>query len=116
MGAERSDEEVSTPEAPAGPVIYRATLASNGDVRKVDRIEELQAVAERQAGRDVVVCGDNLSANRSLAQRIEQAASGTYQRHPPHAYAGPGALPHFQPDPRPPAGHTFYETPHRRAK
>ena len=29
--------------------------------------------------------------------------------------AGPFALPHFQPDPRPPEGHVFYVTDHRKA-
>jgi hypothetical protein len=29
---------------------------------------------------------------------------------------GPGALPHFQPDPRPPEGHCFYETTTRKSK
>ena len=32
------------------------------------------------------------------------------------ANAGPLALPHHQPDPRPPDGHTFYETPNRKTR
>jgi hypothetical protein len=58
-----------------------------------------------------------LAANRTVAQAIERNANGTAKRCPPHRNAGPFALPHFQPDPRPPDndGHTFYETPNRKA-
>ncbi len=96
--------------------VFEATLGGKGDVVKGAEITEPQAIAERKAGRDVVVCGDDLTANRDLAKRIEQKANGSYRRCPPHASAGPNALPHYQPNPRGPQGHTFYETPNRKAK
>ena len=61
------------------------------------------------------MCGDDLAANRRLAGEIERNATGGVKRCPPHDSAGEHALPHYQPDPRPPDGHTFYETPHRKA-
>jgi hypothetical protein len=61
------------------------------------------------------VCGPDLKQNRSLAYTIERNANGSAKRCPPHPNAGPNALPHYQPDPRPPAGHAFYETPNRKA-
>jgi len=46
-----------------------------------------------------------------LAKQIEEAAVGPTAIHQlPHYRAGPYALPHWQPNPRPPAGHSFYET------
>jgi hypothetical protein len=72
-------------------------------------------VARRKNGEDIVVCGLDKIANRNLAKLIEQTANSRYQRHDPHVNAGPNALPHFQPDPRPPAGHSFYETLNRKA-
>jgi hypothetical protein len=84
-------------------------------VLKGARIDQPQAEAERRAGRDVVVCGPSLVANRTLAKAIEQSANGSWKLCPPHLNAGPYALPHAQPDPRPPAGHTFHETPNRKA-
>jgi hypothetical protein len=98
------------------PLIFKATLGVGGEVIKGAQITEAQAVAERQVGRDVVVCGSDLAANREVAKHIECAANGSYKRCPPHAGAGPDALPHYQPNPRPPAGHTFYETTNRKAK
>lgn len=97
------------------PKIYEAILRANGAVAKVSAITQAQAVARRRAGPDVVVCGPDLAANRRLAGEIETNANGTAKRCPPHANAGAHALPHYQPDPRPPAGHTFYETPNRKA-
>jgi hypothetical protein len=93
------------------PVIHEATIASDGSgaVFKGAIIDESAAVARRKAGLDVVVCGKELAANRALACRIETQASPRYVRHPPHMSAGPMSLPHYQPDPRPPDGHTFYE-------
>jgi hypothetical protein len=63
----------------------------------------------------VVVCGDDTDANRRLASAIESAV-GPGRRSDPHNKAGPHALPHYQPDPRPPDGHTFYETARRKAR
>jgi hypothetical protein len=89
--------------------------AAGAVVRVQPPILQPQAEALRRQGREVVVCGPNLAANRALAQAIEHDANGSYKRCPPHPNAGPHALPHYQPDPRPPAGHTFYETLNRHA-
>lgn len=102
-------------DVPAAPTIHEATPGSDGSVVRGPAITQTEAELRRQRGEDVVVCGDDLSANRALARMIEVNANGRAQRHPPHANAGPLALPHFQPDPRPPDGHSFYETPHRKA-
>lgn len=66
-------------------------------------------------GLDVVICSDDLPANRRLAGEIENIATGCAKRCPPHADAGSKALPHYQPDARPPQGHTFREKPRRKA-
>jgi hypothetical protein len=89
-----------------------------GEVTKGTRLTQAEAIVERQSGRDVVVCGTNLSANMRLAQQIEGAATGAkFLFHAAHASAGPHALSHFQPRVRPPHGHTFFESPpHRTAK
>lgn len=106
-------------KAPAAPpvpsTIYEASRGPAGRVVKGAALSQAQAEAARKAGQDVVVCGPTLPANRALAGTIERNANGTAKRCPPHATAGPYALPHYQPDPRPPAGHTFYETPRRKA-
>jgi hypothetical protein len=97
------------------PQVFEATLAANGAVVKGLSISQRSAEQRRKGGLDVVVCGPNLSANRQLAGLIESNANGSVKRCPPHASAGIHALPHYQPDPRPPGGHTFYETPKRKA-
>jgi hypothetical protein len=89
--------------------IYKATLGSLGRVVRGAEITEAEAIIERWAGRDIVVCGGEHKVNRALARKIE-AQVGPYKEEPPHKYLGPYALPHFQPDPRPPDGHSFYET------
>jgi hypothetical protein len=100
------------------PTIHEADLAGGpgGAVLRGAEIDFHTAVARRQAGENVVVCGPDTGTNRALAQRIE-AAVGPYQRGVPHTRsAGPAALPHFQQaDDRHP-GHTFYETPQRRSR
>src|SRR2546423_4030241 len=103
------------PVSSPSPLIYEASLGANGSVIKGQLLTQTLAEARRRTGKDVVVCGGNLSANRRLAGTIERNANGTAKRCPPHPNAGPRALPHYQPDPRPPAGHTFYETPNRKA-
>jgi hypothetical protein len=100
----------------ASPRIYKAARQPNGDVVKGAEISESQAIAERKAGRDVVVCGNDTAANNDLARHIEYSANGSYKRCGAHANAGPNALNHYQPDPRPPDGHTFYETKGRKAR
>lgn len=93
--------------------IYTALLYSDGTVVKGTELIEQQSVLERQAGRDVVVCGDDADANSELAKRIENAANGDYVRHGKHRPLG---LNHYQPLSRPPAGHTFYETKGSKAR
>jgi hypothetical protein len=117
------EEQKPTPHGDTGatgppkPNIHEAELASgpSGGVYRGAEIDFDQAVASRKNGQDVVVCGDELKANRSLAERIE-AAVGPYVRSPPHRqYAGPRALPHFQQQDPEHEGHTFYETPKQKA-
>ena len=105
------------PPAPAQPPeIFAATRVASGAVVKGAKITQAQAEAIRKAGGDIVVCGTSLTANRQLAGQIERNANGSAKRCRPHKNAGPRALPHYQTDPRPPAGHTFYETPNRKAR
>ena len=101
----------------AEPTVHEATLASgsSGGVYKGREIAFDAAVNRRKTGEDVVVCGDDLGANRRLARRIEETV-GPAVREPPHREAGPQALPHYQQEKRPPEGHTFYETDKRKAK
>jgi hypothetical protein len=98
-------------------MIHEAFLGSGpgGFVEYGAEIDVAAAVARRRADLDVVVRGDDVNANRRLAAAIESAV-GPCKRSEPHRLAGPHALPHYQPDPRPPAGHTFYETPRRKAR
>jgi hypothetical protein len=103
------------PAAPPPPQIFEATRGSLGRVIRGAQISQAQAEVQRRAGQDVVVCGTDHRANRSLAGRIEKNANGTAKRCPPHLNEGPYALPHYQPDPRSPESHTFYVTTHRRA-
>lgn len=110
------------PEPPAGgPTIHEASLAGgpSGAVLRGAVIDVAAAVARRQGGLDVVVCGDDVNANRRLAETIESAV-GPWKREDPHKrHAGPLALPHFQQTkrrPPPPRGHAFYETAHRKTR
>jgi hypothetical protein len=105
----------AAPAQPPQPQIYEATLGPNGSVVRGNLVTQAQAESIRKGGGDVVVCGPNLAANRSLAHTIELNANGSAKRCPPHQNEGPSALPHYQPDPRPPSGHTFYETQNRKA-
>ena len=95
--------------------IREASLGSGGSILKGRIITQAESEIRRSSGLDVVVCGPDLSANRSVARLIESNANGRVKRCPPHPAAGPKSLPRYQPDPRPPAGHLFYETPHRKA-
>src|SRR5437016_5573952 len=89
--------------------IHEAALASgpSGAVVKGPEIDLATAIARRRAGLDIVVCGNDVKANGRLAKQIE-AAVGPYEQETPHQKAGPHALPHFQPQERPPFGHAFY--------
>jgi hypothetical protein len=105
------------PPAPS-PTIHEAEREAgpSGAVLRGAEIDRATAIARRQGGLDVVVCGTDLKANRALAASIESAV-GPCQRGVPHSrHAGPLALPHFQQVTPPPAGHTFYETENRKAK
>src|SRR5712692_1707280 len=90
-------------------------MDGSGAVRKGVEIDKPMAVTRRGSGHDLVVCGDELSANREAARMIE-AAIGSCVRHNPHPTAGSDALPHFQQSLPPPEGHTFYETGTRKAR
>ena len=108
--------EASLPTRPL-PKIHEAELGLGpfGFVLRSDEIDFDSAVARRRAGEDVVVCGEDVDENRRLARAIESAV-GSCQRSEPHSEAGLHSLPHYQPDPRPPLGHTFYETARRKAR
>jgi hypothetical protein len=113
-----STGSVQPPPVPAGPTIHEASLASgwSGAVLRGAVIDLGTAVARRLAGENVVVCGPDLDANRALARQIE-AAVGPYKRGVPHTRtAGPEALPHFQQLDDSHLGHSFCETPNRRAR
>ena len=119
MAARRKRRKKQSPAPSTPPRVFEATLASgpSGAVIRAAEIDLAAAIARRRAGGDVVVCGGDVKANGKLARQIESAV-GPAMPQPPHRYAGPNALPHFQPVKRPPAGHTFYETaqPHRKAR
>src|SRR4051794_16938114 len=105
-------KQKAVPKPAAGPPkVHEATLAPgpSGVVFKGAEIDVPTAVARRKAGRDIVVCGDDVDANRAVAQAIE-AAVGPWMRQDPHRNAGPYSLPHFQQVRPPPVGHSFYET------
>lgn len=116
MAAQRKKKTAQAAIVPAAaPAIHEATRLAGGAVKKGKLITQAQAETLRKNGQDVVVCGPQHAANMTLARDIERNANGHWKRCGPHAKAGPNALPHYQPDPRPPAGHTFYETVNRHA-
>ncbi len=65
---------VSTSSQPikAEQTIHEAVLGVNGAVKKGAEVTQFQAEAARKAGKDIVVCGPDLSANRNMAQSIEK--------------------------------------------
>src|SRR6266480_6380392 len=99
---------------PQTPRIFKATRGSLGRVVRGQEITEAEAVAERQAGGDIVVCEGTTRANRDLARRIESAVGPCF-RQDAHDEAGPYALPHWQQIDPPPEGHSFYETNGKKA-
>jgi hypothetical protein len=104
--------------SPSKSTIHAASLGSLGAVIKGETITKEEAIERRKRGEDVVVCGNELSANKHLAKGIEGGAVGDLAKVkicPPHPNAGSKALPHCQPLDRPPEGHTFYETEKRKA-
>ena len=84
--------------------------------RRVAELTFKEAVALRQAGQDVVVCGADAIVNRHLAGRIKAAVGWRGRPQPPEPKAGPQALPHFHQASRHPGGHCFYETDQRKAR
>src|SRR5436305_12932019 len=94
-----TDASTTPAEAPPpAPTIHAAELGSGGSgaVIRGAEIDFATAVTRRQGGENVVVCGEDINANRRLAERIEQAV-GPHKRGEPHKRsAGPRALPHFQ--------------------
>ncbi|MBI1913864.1 MAG: hypothetical protein HYS12_03865 [Planctomycetes bacterium] len=109
----------TTPIAPSPPEIYEAKAAADGSeaVDRGNRITRAEAEARRRSGKDIVVCGPDVFANCRLAEDIERAITPPGRRciyHGPHL--GPLSLPHFQQDTPPPEGHSFHETPVRRAR
>jgi hypothetical protein len=72
-------------------------------------------VTRRRGDLDVVICGPDTFANAKLALAIESAAGPCKPDGPHLDTAGALALPHFQQIKPPPDGHTFYETPIRKA-
>src|SRR5262245_35844888 len=61
------------PPAPPPVTIHEAELASgaSGGVIRGAEIDFSTAVARRRAGKNVVVCGDDLKANRRQAEQVE---------------------------------------------
>jgi hypothetical protein len=104
---------------PLEPKIHDATLASgpSGAVLKGAEIDFAAAVVRRKSGENIVVCGDNVKANRALAQAIEAAVGPATKCQVPHQRtAGSAALPHFQQVNQSHPGHSFYETDNLRRK
>ena len=62
----------------------QATLASgpSGAVLKGAEIDLATAIARRLAGLDIVVCGDNVKANRRVAETIENAVGPSEKQKP----------------------------------
>jgi len=129
MTTEPSDKTSPPPEAdppaetspPPPPTFHEAELepGPSGRVLWGAEIEFDAAVARRQTGQNVVVCGDDAGANKRQAGLIE-ATVGPCKRSDPHIrHAGPQALPHYQQTQRTPAGPaglTFYDTARRKAR
>jgi hypothetical protein len=107
-----------TPPEPPQPTIHEATIVPgfSGTVQYGAEIDEATAVARRAAGLDIVVRGDTTAENRRLARKIEAQVGTPSPPQPPHASAGPRALPHFHQQSRNPGGHGFYETDKRKAR
>ena len=110
----------TTEPPPPPPTIHEAELASgaSGAVIRRAEIDFATAVARRQAGLDVVVCGEDIDANRRMAYVIEASVGPPTRPRKPHKNAGPAALPHCHQKSSRPGGHCFYETarPPRKAR
>ena len=74
-----------------------------------------EAIARRQKGEDIVICGPDTFANASQAFDIESTVGPCKPDGPHTDVAGALALPHFQQKTAPHPGHSFYETSIRKA-
>ena len=104
--------------APATPTdIHEATCSADGSggVQRGRSLTRTEAIARRQIGGDVVVCGLNPFATAREARLIESSVGPCIPDGPHLNAAGALALPHFQQRLPPPKGHTFFETPIRKA-
>jgi hypothetical protein len=117
-----TDSAPSQPPAP-NPQPPSATIheaerepGPSGAVLRGAELDLAAAVARRQTGADVVVCGPDTDTNRRLAYRVEAGVGPPTRPQAPHKNAGPLALPHFHQQSGVPDGHTFYETDKRKAK
>src|SRR5579859_97914 len=92
------------------PQIFEAERASgpSGAVLRAAELDSSAAVARRQRGEDIVVCGDVTDENRRLALQVESAVGPPSPLQFPHKRAGPLSLPHFHQLNRSPDGHSFY--------
>jgi hypothetical protein len=99
--------------------IHEAELAS-GPSGAVEWSKELtfdEAVNRRKNEKDIVVRGKDETANRRLAGKVEATVGPASRPQFPHTNtAGRHALPHFHQRSRSPAGHSFYETRHLKAR
>jgi hypothetical protein len=104
--------------SPAAPLsIHEAFCAQDGSggVRRGRTLTRAEAIHHRRSNGDVVVCGPNPFDNSREAHAIECAVGPCIPDGPHLDVAGSLALPHFQQRVPPPLGHTFYETPVRKA-
>lgn len=91
-------------------------MGQNGAVVRGKKLTIKEAEDHRKKGYNIVVCGSDSKQNRARAKAIETNANGNVVHHAPSATAGANALYHFQPDPRGPQGHAFYESAGRSAQ
>jgi hypothetical protein len=107
-----------TQPPPPQPTIHEAEREPglSGAVLRGAELDLAAAIARRQAGEDVVVCGSDTDTNRRLAYQVEAGVGTPSRPQAPHKSAGPMALPHFHQVNRTPDGHTFYETDKRKTR
>jgi hypothetical protein len=118
MTSEAQEGANPTPPPSPAPTIHEAEPAPgpSGAVLFGPEIDFDHAVAQRRAGHDVVIRGDDTDANRRRAYGIEAAVGPPTRPQAPERQAGPLALPHFHQQSRNPVGHLFYETEKRKAR
>jgi hypothetical protein len=106
-----------TPSPSTTPTIHEAFCARDGSggVQRGRPSREPRQSRTENGGGDVVVCGPDTFANAREAHAIESAVGPCIPDGPHLDSAGALALPHFQQRTPPPDGHSFYETPIRKA-